>query len=108
LAVVLRVGPRPQLPGPWWLIAVYVAAGWVGLQALFGTYAERLHGTGGDEYRRVTVAGLAGMALTGFVAPFASGRLDLLVLFGLPAATLFTLIGRIASRRRLHRARSRG
>ena len=108
LAVVLHIGPLPQLPGPWWVILLEVVGGWIALQALFGTYAEHLHGTGADEYRRVTVAGLTGMALTGFVAPLVSGRLDLLVLFGLPAATVFTLAGRIANRRRLHTARSQG
>jgi exopolysaccharide biosynthesis polyprenyl glycosylphosphotransferase len=108
LAVGLPIAPVPRLPGPWWLILVLVATGWVMLQASFGTYAERLHGTGPDEYRRVTVAGITGLALTGFVAPLVSGCLDLLVLFGLPVATVLTLAGRVLNRRRLHRARGRG
>jgi exopolysaccharide biosynthesis polyprenyl glycosylphosphotransferase len=108
LTVVLPIAPVPELPGPWWLIALAVAAVWVALQASFGTYAERLHGTGADEYRRVTVAALTGMALTGFVAPLVHGHLDLLVLVGLPTATVFTLLGRTYNRRQLHAARARG
>jgi len=91
-------------------VAFEVAVGgWVGLQALFGTYAERRLGAGSDEYRRVLVAGLAAVALLSFADRLLPvGALNGLVVVGAPVAVVGTLVVRNVHRRRLQAARRRG
>jgi exopolysaccharide biosynthesis polyprenyl glycosylphosphotransferase len=108
VAVCLAIGA--PLPGtmPNLAFAAVIACGWPVLQALAGTYAERLYGTGSDEYRRVLCAGVALLAALGFIAALLPGvGLGRLLLMD-PVAVVLALIGRMAARRRLHRARRRG
>ena len=47
---------------------------WPALLMSLGTYAERLHGTGATEYRRVGVGGVIEIAVAGFAARFPRSR----------------------------------
>ncbi|MGY1709504.1 sugar transferase [Geodermatophilus sp. SYSU D00758] len=88
-------------------VAVSVLA-WPVVNLLLGTYAERRLGTGGDEFRRVVVAGLITMAGYGGVAAVTGASwLDSLLLWAAPATVVLTLLGRWLNRIRLHRARRR-
>jgi exopolysaccharide biosynthesis polyprenyl glycosylphosphotransferase len=91
---------------------VLAAAGaltWPVLLMWLGTYAERRHGSGADEYRRVGIGGVIAIALAGYAAhmPDLAG-LDELLLIGVPMATVLTLGNRALNRWRLHAARRRG
>jgi exopolysaccharide biosynthesis polyprenyl glycosylphosphotransferase len=82
---------------------------WPVLLMLLGTYAERRHGTGATEYRRVGIAGVIAIAIAGYAAqvPALLGMTRLL-LIGVPLATVLTLVNRALNRRRLHKARRNG
>jgi exopolysaccharide biosynthesis polyprenyl glycosylphosphotransferase len=86
-----------------------VVGAWAVLLAGLGAYAERRLGTGTDEYRRVLVGGLAGIALLSFaVQLLPDAGLERLLLVAAPVATLATLGTRNLNRRRMHAARRRG
>ncbi|MGY1746895.1 sugar transferase [Blastococcus sp. SYSU D00695] len=91
-----------------WAAAALVVA-WPLLLAATGAYAQRVFGTGSDEYRRVGRAGgllLATLALVSYV-----GALELsrgLVVVAVPALTVATLAGRYVARRVLQRLRAQG
>jgi exopolysaccharide biosynthesis polyprenyl glycosylphosphotransferase len=82
---------------------------WPALLVAVGAHAERVLGTGSDEYRLVLRAGLLTLALAGFASYAAA--LDLsraLVVIAVPALTVVTLALRYAARVRLHRQRAKG
>ncbi|MGR6967525.1 sugar transferase [Geodermatophilus sp. URMC 61] len=82
---------------------------WPVLLHATGAHAERVFGTGSDEYRAVGRAGFLLLAVAGF-ASYAA-ELDLsraLVVGAVPALTLGTLLGRFAARRALRGLRVQG
>jgi len=82
---------------------------WPALLHATGAHAERVFGTGSDEYRAVGRAGFVLLAVAGFVS-YAAG-LDLsraLVVGAVPALTLSTLLGRFAARCVLRGLRAQG
>ena len=82
---------------------------WPVLLATTGAYSERLFGTGSEEYRRVSRAGLLLLASAGFMSYAA--ELDLsraLVVVAVPALTVATLAVRASARYQLGRARAAG
>lgn len=79
---------------------------WPVLLMGLGTYAERLHGTGAVEYRRVAIGGVIAVAVAGYAAQVpAYVGLTRLLLIGVPVATVLTLLNRALNRWRLHAAR---
>jgi len=90
-------------------LAALGALAWPVLLMLLGTYTERRHGTGADEYRRVGIANVIAIAVAGYAAHVpALASLHGLLLIGVPLATALTLVNRVLSRWRLHAARRRG
>jgi exopolysaccharide biosynthesis polyprenyl glycosylphosphotransferase len=82
---------------------------WPALLAASGAHAERLIGTGSDEYRRVGRAGVLLLAAVGFVSYAAGLTLDrAVVVFAVPAMVAATLLVRLAARRCLTALRHRG
>src|SRR5918995_4998926 len=82
---------------------------WPVLLHATGAHAERVFGTGSDEYRAVGKAGFVLLAVAGFASYAAD--LDLsraLVVGAVPALTLLTLLGRFAARCALRGLRARG
>jgi exopolysaccharide biosynthesis polyprenyl glycosylphosphotransferase len=82
---------------------------WPVLLHATGAHAERVFGTGSDEYRAVGTAGFALLAVAGFVSYAAD--LDLsraLVVVAVPALTVVTLLGRFAARCALRGLRAQG
>jgi exopolysaccharide biosynthesis polyprenyl glycosylphosphotransferase len=91
-----------------WAAAALVVA-WPMLLQATGAHAERVFGTGSDEYRAVGKAGFLLLAVAGFVSYAA--QLDLsraLVVVAVPALTLGTLLGRFAARCTLRGLRAQG
>ncbi|MGY1820431.1 sugar transferase [Geodermatophilus sp. SYSU D00079] len=89
--------------------AVALVAAWPMLLRATGAHAERVFGTGSDEYRAVGKAGFLLLAVAGFVS-YAAG-LDLsraLVVVAVPVLTLGTLLGRFAARCTLRGLRAQG
>ena len=109
-AVVLVTRPTPVPPGSvLFAAAVALVVAWPALLAATGAYAERVYGTGSDEYRRVARAGFHLLAVAGLLSYAAA--LDLsraLVVVALPVLTAATLLGRYAARVRLRGLRARG
>lgn len=90
-------------------LAAVGALSWPLLLAALGSYAERLNGTGSDEYRRVLIGGLIATCVAGYASQVAElYELEHLLLVGVPLATGFTLLNRALARWRLHAARRRG
>ena len=82
---------------------------WPVLLHAIGAHAERVFGTGSDEYRAVGRAGFLLLAVAGFASYAAD--LDLsraLVVGAVPALTLGTLLGRFAARCVLRGLRAQG
>jgi exopolysaccharide biosynthesis polyprenyl glycosylphosphotransferase len=82
---------------------------WPVLLHATGAHAERVFGTGSDEYRAVGKAGFVLLAVAGFASYAAD--LDLsraLVVGAVPALTLGTLLGRFAARCTLRGLRAQG
>jgi exopolysaccharide biosynthesis polyprenyl glycosylphosphotransferase len=100
-----------RVPPAWaysWAPLVLLAL-WPVLQALAGSYSPRYHGTGSEEFRRVSVGGLvllAGTSVVSYGAQLDIGRAFVLVI--VPALTLVTLAARFGARRRLAHARGQG
>ncbi|MGY1636661.1 sugar transferase [Geodermatophilus sp. SYSU D00742] len=91
-----------------WAAAALVVA-WPLLLQATGAHAERVFGSGSDEYRAVGKAGFLLLAVAGFVSY--AGDLDLsraLVVVAVPALTLGTLLGRFAARCTLRGLRAQG
>jgi exopolysaccharide biosynthesis polyprenyl glycosylphosphotransferase len=113
LAAALGASVAGALTGPvvarGLALAVAGSLAWPVLLMVLGTYAERRHGTGADEFRRVGIASLIAIAVAGYAAqvPPLTG-LNGLLLIGVPLATALTLLSRILNRWRLHAARRRG
>ena len=86
-----------------------IIIGWVLAIAMFGGYSASVFGAGPDEYKRVTNAGLITAGLVGvgcYLAKYDLARGFFLLTFaiGIPALVL----GRLALRRAVHRARKAG
>jgi sugar transferase/CoA-binding protein len=106
--VLTRPEGLPPAPSLLWAAVALVPA-WPLLLWACGAHAERVFGTGSDEYRTVGRAGLLLLAVAGFVSYAAD--LDLsraLVVVGVPALTVTTLVWRYAARCHLRRLRARG
>jgi exopolysaccharide biosynthesis polyprenyl glycosylphosphotransferase len=91
----------------WASVGLVVA--WPVLLHATGAHAERVFGTGSDEYRAVGRAGFVLLAVAGFVSYAVD--LDLsraLVVGAVPALTLATLLGRFAARCALRGLRAQG
>ncbi|WP_448625846.1 sugar transferase [Geodermatophilus sp. URMC 64] len=91
-----------------WPAVAAAAVLWPLLVAGAGAYAERRQGTGGDEFRRVALAGLVAVAGAGIAGSLVDGALDGIVLVAAPLATVLSLVAHVANRWRLHRARAQG
>ncbi|WNV76395.1 sugar transferase [Geodermatophilus sp. DSM 44513] len=111
VAAVAVLGTHPGAsPGTslfWASVALVVV--WPVLLHATGAHAERVFGSGSDEYRAVGRAGFGLLAVAGFVSYAA--ELDLsraLVVGAVPALTLGTLLGRFAARCALRRLRAQG
>ncbi|WP_448611178.1 sugar transferase [Geodermatophilus sp. URMC 60] len=90
-------------------LAAAGALSWPVLLMVLGTYAERRHGSGAEEYRRVTIGGLIAIAVAGYAAHVpALAAVHGLLLIGVPLATVLTLVNRVLCRWRLHAARRQG
>jgi exopolysaccharide biosynthesis polyprenyl glycosylphosphotransferase len=92
-------------------LAALGSLAWPVLLMMLGTYAERRHGTGASEYRRVGTAGIIAIAVASYAAqvPALYEVYGLrLLLIGIPLAAVLTLVNRAVSRWRLHAARRRG
>jgi exopolysaccharide biosynthesis polyprenyl glycosylphosphotransferase len=82
---------------------------WTAVLAASGAHAERLIGTGSDEFRRVARAGVLILAAVGFVSYAAGLTLSrAVVVFAVPAMVAATLLVRLAARRFLTALRHRG
>jgi exopolysaccharide biosynthesis polyprenyl glycosylphosphotransferase len=106
--VLARPGDVPVTSSLFWAALLLVPA-WPLLLRASGAHSERVFGTGSDEYRRVGRAGLALLALAGFISYAAA--LDLsraLVVVAVPALAATTMLGRYAARCQLRRLRARG
>ncbi|MGY1635527.1 sugar transferase [Geodermatophilus sp. SYSU D00742] len=90
-------------------LATAGALAWPVLLMLLGTYAERRHGSGAAEYKRVATGGVIAISVAGYAAHVpALGSLNGLLLIGVPLATVLTLVSRALCRWHLHAARRRG
>ncbi len=91
----------------WAALALVVA--WPVLLGSTGAYAERVYGTGSDEYRRVARAGFLLLAFAGFLSyAFALDLSRALVVVAIPLLTGVTLLGRYVARTRLRVLRAQG
>ncbi|WP_245821175.1 sugar transferase [Geodermatophilus pulveris] len=98
---------RPDTSLFWASLALVVV--WPVLLHATGAHAERVFGTGSDEYRAVGRAGFVLLAVAGFASYAAD--LDLsrgLVVGAVPALTLGSLLGRFAARCTLRGLRAQG
>jgi exopolysaccharide biosynthesis polyprenyl glycosylphosphotransferase len=109
LGVVLtRPEGLPPAPSLFWASVALVPA-WPLLLWACGAHAERVFGTGSDEYRTVGRAGLLLLAAVGFISYAADLQLSrAFVVLGIPALALITLVWRYAARIHLRRLRARG
>lgn len=93
----------------YWTLSALFPVGFVAMVALSRGYEARFLGSGSEEFRRVTDAGVRYLA---FAAALAYGlRYDLArgyVLVAFPSAILLTLTGRYCARQWLHKVRTRG
>jgi exopolysaccharide biosynthesis polyprenyl glycosylphosphotransferase len=108
-SVVLTRTSEVQLSSSLFWAAVGLVPAWPLVLLAVGAYSERVFGTGSDEYRRVSRAGLLLLAFAGFISYAAA--LDLsraLVVVAVPTLALVTLVGRYLARTQLRRLRARG
>ncbi len=106
---VLGAHPQASPTSALFLASLGLVAVWPVLLHATGAHAERVFGTGSDEYRAVGTAGFALLAVAGFASYAAD--LDLsraLVVVAVPALTLVTLLGRFAARCVLRGLRAQG
>ena len=91
---------------PFALLAVAV---WVVVLGITGSYDSRIIGGGTDEYRRVLNGGLVMFGVVSTVAYLLKlGLARSFVIWAVPLALLFTIIGRFLLRKRLHHRRRSG
>ena len=98
-----------DLPIPYWLVGLLLAAGWWIWLELRGTREVRLIGNGAEEAKQLVTASLtlfAAIAIASFAlnVPMARGY----ILIVLPVGTLTLLAGRLWARRQLMRRREKG
>jgi len=108
VVLVAHDGVVPPAGGLFWASVSLVLA-WPVLLAVTGAYEERTFGIGSDEFHRIGRAGLLLLAGLGFLSYAA--ELDLsrgLVVVGVPALALATVVERYAARHLLHRQRLQG
>jgi exopolysaccharide biosynthesis polyprenyl glycosylphosphotransferase len=108
VVLVAHDGVVPPAGGLFWASVSLVLA-WPVLLAVTGAYEERTFGIGSDEFHRIGRAGLLLLAGMGFLSYAA--ELDLsrgLVVVGVPALALATVVERYAARHLLHRQRLQG
>ena len=108
-AVVVTRPGGIDLESPLFWVAALLVPGWPALLGVAGAHAQRVFGTGSEEYRRVGRAGLLVFALAGFL----SYALDLqlsraLVVVALPVLAVSTALVRYVARGVLVRQRSAG
>lgn len=89
--------------------AVFIVVGWIVILWLLGSHKESLVGAGTEEYKLLVNGSLATAGLVGIVGfltkfPLSRGFYVLVFALGIP----MLLVGRLAARRVLHRARVRG
>ncbi len=102
-----RPDASPTTPLFWASVGLVVV--WPVLLHATGAHAERVFGTGSDEYRAVGRAGFLLLAVAGFVSYAAGLNLSrALVVVAVPALTLVTLLGRFAARCVLRGLRAQG
>jgi len=110
VAGVLAVTIRFPSPTPMYLVATALFPPvWVLACASTRSYELRFLGTGSEEFRRVTDAGvrlLAIIALSSFAFRLELARLYVLIAF--PTTVILTLLGRYGGRQVLHRQRAQG
>lgn len=107
VALLVRFGEDPTRV--YWLLTVLFPFGFVASVAVARGYEQRFLGTGSEEYRRVTDAGIRYLALAAFLAY--GFKYDLArgyVLLAFPLAIVLVLVGRYGARQWLHRARRQG
>lgn len=112
LALRSRIGlfePAPSVDEQVAVAAPAMVVGWVLLLLVFGAYRASLFGSGTDEFRVVLNASLVtvgGVGITCYLSDFqlARGYFLLVVVLGIPGL----MVGRLAARRTLQRARTRG
>ncbi|WP_166503398.1 sugar transferase [Modestobacter italicus] len=108
VVLVAHDGVVPPAGGLFWASVSLVLA-WPLLLAVTGAYEERTFGIGSDEFHRIGRAGLLLLAGLGFLSYAA--ELDLsrgLVVVGVPALALATVVERYGARHLLHRQRLQG
>ena len=109
LAMEVRFVAQHYLPVSYLAFTLALPAIWSASVALEGGYEPRFFGAGSDEFRRVLNAALslaACVAIVSYIfkADVARGY----VAIALPCTAGFSLVGRYALRKHLHRQRSRG
>ncbi|GAB3773302.1 exopolysaccharide biosynthesis polyprenyl glycosylphosphotransferase [Nocardioides ginsengisegetis] len=123
LAVMLAVGviavlgrahlavfdTQTDITGSLKLVGPLMMTGWLACIAVGGGYKPNVFGAGTDEYKRLVNASLLLASLTGvgcYLAKFSLSRGFFVLAFGLGIPAL--VLGRLALRRALHRARRHG
>ncbi len=107
IALAVRFGGDAELL--YMLMPVLYPVVWVAVCASTRSYEHRFLGTGSEEFRRVTDAGLrvlAAAALTSFAFQLSLARL--FVLIAIPVSVLLTVVLRYLLRQQLHRQRRAG
>ena len=108
VVLIAHDGVVPPAGGLFWA-SVSLVLVWPVLLAVTGAYEERTFGIGSDEFHRIGRAGLLLLAGLGFLSYAA--ELDLsrgLVVVGVPALALATVVERYGARHLLHRQRLQG
>jgi exopolysaccharide biosynthesis polyprenyl glycosylphosphotransferase len=104
---VLLTGIRPH--GPQDLLTLVAASTALLLVlALGGAYQHRFVGSGGEEFRRLAVAGTTAVALSGTAGYAAGPPLQRLAVLGTPTAVVLVIAVHLAAREALRRGRRRG
>ncbi len=104
---VLLTGSHPDgRTGTFTLCAASAAL--VLVLALGGAYQHRFVGSGGEEFRRLAVAGTAAVALSGTAGYAAGPALQRLAVLGTPTAVALVIAVHLAAREGLRRGRRRG
>jgi exopolysaccharide biosynthesis polyprenyl glycosylphosphotransferase len=99
-------GSGHPLSAPAWVGLILV---WPALLGVTGAYSARIIGTGSDEYVRIGRAAVILLAVTGFLSYAAQLYLDRgIVVFGIPALALSSLILHTGARRFLRALRDKG
>lgn len=107
LALFVRFGDDATFA--YFVLTLLFPLGFAAMVGLARGYEARFLGSGSEEFRRVTDAGvryLATAATLAFATQYGLARGYVVVVF--PAAIVLALLGRYAARQSLHRARARG